>query len=451
MADKIHYGLHGCTPADQYIPPKDPYVLERLEWFRDQKLALMMHYGPYSQLGIDASWALSDGDASWSRRSVDWESDAETFRRQYVDAYKTFNPVRFQPDKWAQFAADNGFKYFIFTTKHHDGFCMWDTKYTDYKITSTACPFHTHKYADIVKEVFDAFRKKDIAIGAYFSKPDWNCPWYWAEGMEQPVASSRNPTYNTAERSDIWEKFTEFTHNQILELMENYGRIEILWLDGGQVAVEYGQDIRMSELAAKARKIQPWLITADRTAATENENYITPEQSVPEKALPIPWESCVTVGTQWGFRFDDTYKSARTLIRMLIQVVSRGGNLALNIGPQPNGELPLGAIREIEGLGAWLGKNGEAIYCTRPAEVEQVENIYFTKKPDALYALIPLEEEEVLSDTLFVTSDCDVKAVTYLETNEALAFEKVTGGLKIMLPEIIDGKSSPAPVFRLAL
>jgi len=449
MADKIQQGLHGCSSEESYVRPADPQIRERLEWFQDQKLALMMHYGPYSQLGLDASWSLSDADASWSRRFVDWESDPETFRRQYTESYRTFNPVRFQPDKWADFAAENGFRYLIFTTKHHDGFCMFDSQYTDYKITSTECPFHTHRYANIAKEVFGAFRKKGIAIAAYFSKPDWNCPWYWAEGMDRPVAYNRNPTYDPAEHPEIWEKFCEFTRNQILELMQNYGRIDILWLDGGQVNPANGQDVRMSEIAAEARKYQPWLITADRTVGGENENYITPEQSVPDRVIRVPWESCVTVGSQWGFRFDDTYKSSRTLIHMLIHVVSRGGNLALNVGPQPNGELPEGALRELRGLGVWLRANGEAIYGTRPAEIPQIDNIFFTQKGNVRYALCPMQEEDVLTGTMKIPTDRKVREVTCLATGETLTFETTEEGLTIRLPQSMSGKEHPAPVFRL--
>ena len=449
MADNIKQGLHGCSREDQYVRPEDPLIRERLEWFQDQKLALMMHYGPYSQLGIDASWALSDGDFSWSRRSVDWEDDPETFRKQYIDMYKSFNPVRFQPDKWAEFAAENGFRYLIFTTKHHDGFCMFDSKYTDYKITNPDCPFHAHKYANIVREVFDAFRKKDIAIAAYFSKPDWNCPWYWAEGMEHPVAYSRNPTYNPAEHPELWEKFTEFTHNQIMELMEDYGRIDILWLDGGQVNPANGQDVLMSELVAKARTVQPWLITADRTVGGENENYITPEQSIPGQAIRIPWESCVTVGSQWGYRFGDTYKSARTLIHMLIQVVSHGGNLALNVGPQPNGELPEEALCELRGLGTWLRVNGEAIYGTRPADIAKVGEICYTTKENSTYALIPLEEHETLSGSILIPWDKSADTVTCLTTGEDLPFENSENGLHVTLSDSLAGSEYPAPVFRI--
>lgn len=449
MADKIAEGVHGCSQEEQYVWPEDSLIQERLEWFQDQKLALMMHYGPYSQIGVDASWSLPEEDAGWARKNIDWETDSAIYRRQYIDMYKSFNPVCFQPDKWAEFAAENGFKYLIFTTKHHDGFCMYDSKYTNYKITNEDCPFHIHKYADIVRSVFDAFRRKNIAIGAYFSKPDWHCPWYWAEEMEHPVAYNRNPTYIPAEHPEIWAKFTEFTHNQIMELMENYGRIDILWLDGGQVNPSNGQDIRMTELIAKARKLQPWLISADRTVGGENENYITPEQCIPDHAIRVPWETCLTIGTIWGYRYSDTYKSARTLVHILIQVVSRGGNLALNVGPQPNGALPVEAVREIKGMGAWLRINGEAIYGTRAAEITQAGNVYFTEKGNALYAMVPLEEKETLSDSLLIPLQRDVKMVTYLETGRELSFHKSKDGLEIALPQPIAGKDSLAPVFRL--
>ena len=128
MADAIIRGLHGCSREESYVPPEDPAVREKLEWFQDQKLAIMMHFGIYSQLGICESWPLSDGDASWSREGIDWEKDPEIFRRQYTGLNRSFNPVRLEPEKWADIAARNGFRYLIFTTKHHDGFCLFDTE-----------------------------------------------------------------------------------------------------------------------------------------------------------------------------------------------------------------------------------------------------------------------------------------------------------------------------------
>ena len=453
MADLIENGVHAATEEKFYVEPKDPYIRERLEWFRDQKLALMMHFGPFSQLDVDCSWPLSDADASWSRKEVDWESDPEVFRKQYFDLNKSFNPVRFQPDKWAEFAAENGFKYLIFTTKHHDGFCMFDTKYTDYKVTSPDCPFHTHKYANIVREVFDAFRNKGIAIGAYFSKPDWHCPWYWAEGMEHPIGFDRNPTYWPPHYPEVWNKFTEFVHNQVMELIEEYGRIDILWLDGGQVNLANRQDIKLTELIEKARKVQPWLISVDRlggmAGGAENENYVTPEQKIPDHVIHAPWESCVTIGNKWIHGYNETYKTSRQLVLMLIQTVSYGGNLALNIGPQPDGRLPERALKEVAGLGSWLKVNGDAIYGTRALEDPQSGNIYYTKKGDSVYAIMSLEEGEQLGETVLIPLRGDVKKITCLGCEGELSFRKTEDGALVVLPREIVGTNPYAVAFEL--
>ena len=449
MADAIIHGMHGCSQEDEYVRPADPLVQQKLEWFQDQKLALMMHFGIYSQLGICESWPLSDGDADWSREGIDWEKDPETFRRQYRELNTRFNPVRIRPEVWADVAARNGFKYLIFTTKHHDGFCLFDTKYTDYKSTAPDCPFHTHKHADIVKSVFDAFRARGIGIAAYFSKPDWHCPWYWAEGMEKPVACDRNPTYDPKQHPDVWEKFVEFTHGQMMELVRDYGPIDILWLDGGQVGPQNGQDIRLSEFAAEARKIRPGLLTADRTIGGPNENYITPEQSVPTTPIRVPWESCVTVGHAFSYRFNEEYKTPRQLVHLLIDVVCRGGNLALNIAPQPDGNLPAPAVKAVDGLGAWLRDNGEAIYGTRLSEPNEQGIVAFTRKGSVHYALMRLPEGQKIESTLLLPWPRETQKVTLLGLEASLPFERTAEGLLVRMPEILLGHSPIAPAFRL--
>ena len=448
MSDMIKKGVHGCSQEDSYVVPADPLIRERLEWFRDQKLALMMHFGLYSQIGFCESWPLSE-EASWARSEADWVDNIDDFRQQYVNLNKSFNPIRIQPEKWAEFAAENGFKYLIFTTKHHDGFCLFDTKYTDYKTTSPDCPFHTHKHANIAKSVFDAFRDKGLAIAAYFSKPDWNCPWYWAKDMDKPWGFDHNPTYNPSEHPELWEKYVEFTHNQMMELIEEYGRIDVLWLDGGQVNPANGQDIRLSELVKKARKIQPWLITADRTVGGENENYITPEQSIPDRIINVPWESCVTLGNKWGFSYDGIYKSSREIITMLIDVVSCGGNLALNIGPQPDGRLPEQAMKIVKGFGDWLKINGDAIYGTRATDTAQIGNVRYTKKGDTLYALLPLAEGEMLSETVFIPTEKKINQISCLGHDQPLSFENVEGGVVATLPSDLVGTDPYAVAFAL--
>ena len=462
MADMIKQGMHGCSAAESYVPPKDELVRERLEWFQDQKLALMMHFGPYAQMGICESWPLSEADASWSRRDVDWEQDGRVFRQQYVDLNRSFNPMRIMPDQWADIGARDGFKYLIFTTKHHDGFCMFDSKYTSYKVTDPSCPFHTHKYANVARHVFDAFRARGIAIAAYFSKPDWHCPWYWAEGMERPVGSWRNPTYAPSEHPEVWEKFVEFTHNQIMELMSDYGRIDILWLDGGQVAPQNDQDIRLGEVLARARKLQPWLISADRTVGGENENYITPEQSVPSSVIPVPWESCITVGTGFAFKYDDSYKTPRELVNLLVSVVCRGGNLALNIPPQPDGRLPKPAIQAVDGMGDWLRANGEAIYSTRVCAPYEAGDVAFTQRAaeGRVYAIKRLAEGERLGKTLRIPYEGEARRVTLLGCGE-VGFSRVelegearseagaAWALEIDIPYQLVDANPIAPAFRI--
>ena len=371
---------HGYSSEQNYIKSDDPVIQQKLEWFRDQKLALMMHWGPYSQWGIVESWALSDADAQWSRAGVDWETTGEDLKRDYFDLNKTFNPVRFQPERWADLAKDNGFKYFIFTTKHHDGFCMWDTQYSDYKITSPSCPFHAHHYADICGHLFEAFRRRGLGIAAYFSKADWHTPHYWAENQRKGNFMDRNPTYNPEENPELWEKFVQFTHNQVLELVRNYGKLDVLWFDAGQVCRQNGQDIRIEELIEKVRAIQPWILSADRTCGGACENYVTPEQCVPKKPMHIPWESCVTMGNSFSFAYDDEYKSVKELIHLLIDVIAKGGNLALNIGPQPDGRLPKPAIERMKGIGEWLRIYGEAVYGTRVCAPYRMGDFAFTQK-----------------------------------------------------------------------
>ena len=449
MADQIRNGVHGCSAEEAYVWPNDPKTLEKLEWFQDQKLALMMHFGVYSQLGIGESWSLSDEDASWSRSEEDWETDADTFRKQYWDMNRSFNPVRLMPEKWADMAVRNGFRYLIFTTKHHDGFCLFDTKYTDYKTTSPDCPFHTHRYADVVRAVFDAFRSRGIGIAAYFSKPDWHCPWYWAEGMEKPVGHDRNPTYDPEKHPELWERFVGYTHSQMMELVRDYGPLDILWLDGGQVSPGNGQDIRLAEFAAEARKITPGLLLADRTVGGPNENYITPEQSVPGTRIRVPWESCVTIGKAFSYIFDEQYKTPRELVHLLIDVVCRGGNLALNIAPQPDGNLPAAAVRAADGLGGWLRGNGEAIYGTRTAEPWEAGNTAFTRKGSVVYALVKIAEGEKVVGEVAVPWPGEVRKMTLLCTGDALPFRRTDEGYSVGIPRDLQGQDPAALAIRM--
>ena len=379
------------------VAQQPEWLKQRLEWFQDLKFGFFMHWGPYSQWGCLESWPLVEEDA-WARADdlapwVERGKDIERFKRDYYALNRTFNPVDFDPEPWAEAARQAGMKYVVFTTKHHDGFSMFDTQRTDYRITHPDCPFSSDPRANIVKHVFDAFRERDFGIGAYLSKSDWHCPWYWSPGRP---ATTRNPNYDTHAEPEVWAKFVEFVHGQVEELMTGYGPVDILWLDGGQVRPP-NQDIRMDDMVAMARSHQPGLIVVDRTVGGEHENYRTPEQEVPdEPVFDYVWESCITMGDQWSYKPDDSYKSARELIHLLVGVVAKGGNLLLNVGPSPEGTLPEVALSRMREIGEWMEVNGEAIHGTRPWDPYEDGQLRFTfsREGRGCYATYLAEEGE---------------------------------------------------------
>jgi alpha-L-fucosidase len=281
-------------------------------------------------------------------------------------------------------------KYMIFTTKHHDGFNLFDTKQTDFSITHGA--FKDNQHANVTKYILEAFRNKGFMVGTYFSKPDWHSEYYWWPCFATPT---RNVNYKIERHPDRWQKFQKFTANQIHELMTNYGHIDILWLDGGWVRAPH-QDIKMDDIIAQARQAQPGLIAVDRTVHGANENYLTPERSIPEKQLPYPWESCITLGTDWGWTPNAKFKTADEVIALLAEVAAKGGNLLLGIGPTPEGIIQPEVVDRLKQIGSWLKMNGEAIYNTRITSEYHSGNVWFTQSKDqkTRYAIyIPAKDE----------------------------------------------------------
>ena len=324
-------------------------------------------------------------------------------------------------------------KYVVFTTKHHDGFCMFDTRQTDYRTTADSCPFSTNPKADATKAVFDAFRKAGFGIGAYYSKSDWHHSGYWDPNRPH---TTRNPNYDTAKEPERWASFVKFSYDIIEEIVGNYGPIDILWLDGGQVQPPT-QDINIPAIAAMARRHQPGLIIVDRTVGGRYENYQTPEQTVPDKALPFVWESCITLGSDWGFKPNDDYKSTRYLIHLLVDIVAKGGNLLLNVGPDPDGRFPDTAVERLAEMGRWLDVNGEAIYGTRAVAPYKIGRTCLTKKGATVYLIyLAAENESAPPARLSLTEVTGGKSVRMLGSKTPVAYTfDPQGGLLIEIPE----------------
>jgi alpha-L-fucosidase len=426
----------------------DPAVASKLEWFQDIKLGLLIHWGPYSQWGVVESWSICSEDEPWCARpkGVGYTD----YKIKYEALKTTFNPKDFNPDRWADAARSAGLRYVIFYAKHHDGFSMFDTRLTDYRITDPGCPFHDNPRADVAREIFKAFRSRGMGIAAGFSKPDWHSTDYWAPEWATP---DRNVNYDTARYPERWKRFSDFTYGQVEELMSGYGPVDILWLDGGWVRPAppvldpdkgwiknpRDQDIDMPRIAAMARGHQPGLIIVDRTVGGRYENYATPEQTIPREPLEGPWETCLTLGTSWAYTPSEVFKSPRELIHTLIEVVAKGGNLVLGAGPDGRGEFAPGVYDRLKAIGDWMAVNSRAIYDTRLHRPFKETKVYYTQGKDgAVYALYLADENETAPPPkimLFSLKLKDKASIRMLGVKDEVRWERVAGAALVTLPD----------------
>ncbi|MEO8853842.1 MAG: alpha-L-fucosidase, partial [Ginsengibacter sp.] len=323
------------------------------------------------------------------------------------------------------------------------------------------CPFSTNPRSNITKEVFNAFRKDNFWVGAYFSKPDWHSDYYW---WKKFPASDRNANYSIQKHPDQWKKFVDYTHNQINELVSDYGKVDILWLDGGWVRKKtdeevkeellevsegsryarnpQNQDIDMPRLVKEVRAKQPDVIVVDRAVPGVYQNYLTPEQHIPEAGLPYPWETCMTMGNSWSYVPGDVYKPAKVIIDNLVDIVSKGGNYLLNIGPGPDGDFDPVAYDRLKEIGAWIKINGEGIYGTRMYTVFGENNFHFTQSKDKKTQFIFLSnfpENKILITKIPFEKKTTVKM---LGSGKKLSWKKTNQGIEINIPSSLRSVSN---------
>lgn len=427
------YAQYVHDRSDQYEWPDDPAVLAKLDRWQDQKFGLLIHWGLYSVSGIVESWSICSEEEDWIPRDSTMAYD--DYKKWYWGLKDVFNPTRFNPEQWAEAAEDAGMRYAIFTTKHHDGFNMFNTAYSDFSIAKG--PFKDHPRADVAKYVFQAFRDNDLMVGAYFSKPDWHSEYYWWPRYATPT---RHQNYKIERNPWRWEQFKQFTFNQISELMHNYGAIDILWLDGGWVNSPYRKtEIDMPRIAAMAREAQPGLLVVDRTIHGKYENYQTPEQQIPDKQLPYPWESCLTLSKDWGYVPDATFKTPTVVVSKLMEIVAKGGCLLLGAGPSPEGVFPDEVVACFHEIGKWMRLNGKAIYNTRITPCYRNGDVWFTadKDGETLYALYGLDDAGRLPEFIEWETNIPVKgsAVTCLQDGKKVKWTYRNGRVRVYLPK----------------
>jgi alpha-L-fucosidase len=437
--------------SEGYQKSTDPLVVQNLENWQDLKFGLFMHWGTYSQWGIVESWSLCPEDESWTQRKPEHGKSYDEYVKNYENLQTTFNPTQFNPQKWADATKKAGMKYVVFTTKHHDGFTMFDTQQSDYKITSSKTPFSKNPKADVTKEIFNTFRKEGFKIGAYFSKPDWHSDDYWWSYFPP---KDRNVNYDPKKYPERWNNFKNFTFNQLNEITSNYGKIDILWLDGGWVrpfntidpkvewqrTIKVEQDIDMDKIGTMARKNQPGIIVVDRTVPGKWENYVTPEQAVPEHALSIPWESCITMGDSFSYVPNDNYKSSQKIIETLIKIISRGGNYLMNIAPGPNGDYDAIVYERLKEISTWMGKNQSAVFATRAVAPYHDGNFYYTQSKDGKTVNIFHLDEKINYQapstlTFSIPENFKPKSLKILGLSNKIQWKKSGNSIEINLPK----------------
>ena len=341
------------------------------DWFVHDRFGLFIHWGIYA-LPARHEWVKN-------RERIPDE--------RYQRYFDHFNPDLYDPKEWAKAAKNAGMKYFVITTKHHDGFCLWDSKLTDYKATNTPAE------RDLIRPVVDAFRAEGLKIGFYHSLIDWHHREFPVDGLH-PQRDDKE--FREREKNRDIKKYVEYLHGQTRELLTQYGKIDVMWFDfsySGMADGGKGKDEWQSEkLMAMVRELMPGIIVNDRLEI--GGDIKTPEQVQPREWVkvdgkPVMWEACQTLNGSWGYDRDNLdWKSVDMLVQMLIDTVSKGGNLLLNVGPTARGQFDPRALETLSGMGKWMKLHSRAIYGASQSELPAPRDCRLTQRGDRLYVHI---------------------------------------------------------------
>jgi alpha-L-fucosidase len=343
------------TAQEKKIFPETPEQKEkRLAWWTNDRFGMFIHWGLYA-LPARHEWVKNR------------EALTDSAYQGYFDY---FNPDLYNPREWAKMAKAAGMKYAVITSKHHEGFCLFDSKFTDYKATKTPIG------RDLLKEFVEAFRAEGLKIGFYYSLIDWHHPDFTVDRVH-PQRAKTDAEYEQLNKGRDMAKYRTYLHNQVKELLTNYGKIDILWLDFSYPG-KHGKghdDWNSIDLIKMVRKLQPGIIVNDRLDLRDYEDggdFVTPEQYKvaewpTENGKRVPWETCQTFSGSWGYYRDEaTWKDVKQLLVLLIESVSKGGNLLLNVGPTGRGKFDARAQNSLSGMGKWMELNSRSIYnCTQ--------------------------------------------------------------------------------------
>lgn len=356
-------------------------IRERVKWWQNDRFGMFIHWGLYS-IPASGEWIMSE---------------KEMTVEEYHKYFEFFNPVDYNPKKWVRVAKMAGMKYIVLTAKHHDGFCLFDSAYTEYKSTNTKAG------RDLVKEFVEACREEGIRVGIYFSLIDWSHPDFPKYGDRQHPMRN-NVTYKNEKIN--FDNYLTFMHNQVREIVTNYGKLDLLWFDFSYDEL-CGEKWKATELIHMVRKYQPDVIIDNRLEGSGEDHgslvtgeptvysgdFVSPEQIIPTKGVtdingnPLPWELCATMNNHWGYcNYDYEFKPAEMIIRKLVECVSKGGNLILNVGPDARGNIPNESLDILEKIGDWMDKNGESIYGCGPCALPKPEWGRYTSNGDTIYA-----------------------------------------------------------------